>query len=155
MTHIEVDLFSLYVLFSHFRPRDGTLENCFFQMSYARASTWTSRGLNWENKTYRVKRSISLFLSSYFASKPRDKGRVLVINKIHFFFAEFDWKSSWVRGGEKHFCTDSPYDRRNVTCKPSKCELTHEFDIDSNQANCNEKVRWQGKHENNSTITCK
>ena len=85
MTHIEVDLFSLYVLFSHFRSRDGTLENCFFQMSYARASTWTSRGLNWENKTYRLKRSISLFLSSYFASKPRDKGRMLVINTIHFF----------------------------------------------------------------------
>ena len=33
-----MDLFSLYVLFSHFRPRDFTLENSFFQMSsYARA----------------------------------------------------------------------------------------------------------------------
>lgn len=28
---------------------------------------------------------MSLFLSSYFASKPRDKGRMLVINTIHFF----------------------------------------------------------------------
>ena len=44
-----------------------------------------SRGLNWENRTYRLKRSISLLLSSYFASKPRDKGRMLVINTIHFF----------------------------------------------------------------------
>ena len=26
-------LVSLYVLFPHFRPRDGTPENCFFQMS--------------------------------------------------------------------------------------------------------------------------
>ena len=36
----EIDLFiiSLYVLFSHFRPRDVTLENSFFQTSsYARA----------------------------------------------------------------------------------------------------------------------
>ena len=27
---IHVDLFSLYVLFSHFRPHDGTPENWFF-----------------------------------------------------------------------------------------------------------------------------
>ena len=33
-----IDLFSLYVLFSHFRPRDVTRENSFFQVpSYARA----------------------------------------------------------------------------------------------------------------------
>ena len=33
-----MDLFSLYVLFSHFRPRGVTLGNCFFQMSsYVRA----------------------------------------------------------------------------------------------------------------------
>ena len=34
----SMDLFRLYVLFSHFRPRDVTLGNIFFQMSpYARA----------------------------------------------------------------------------------------------------------------------
>ena len=34
----EIDLFSLYGLFSHFRPRYATLENSVFQMlSYARA----------------------------------------------------------------------------------------------------------------------
>ena len=34
-----LDLFSLYVLFSHFRPRDATRGNSFFQMSsYARAN---------------------------------------------------------------------------------------------------------------------
>ena len=34
-----MDLFSLYVLFSHFRPRDVTPENSFFQVSsYARAN---------------------------------------------------------------------------------------------------------------------
>ena len=34
-----IDLFSLYVLFSHFRPRDATRGNSFFQMSsYARAN---------------------------------------------------------------------------------------------------------------------
>ena len=64
---LPIDLFSLYVLFSHFRPRD------FFQMSsYARANVRitntenkrqipmrASRGLKWENKTYKLKRSIS------------------------------------------------------------------------------------------------
>ena len=30
---LSTDLFSLYVLFSHLRPRDGTPENCFFQIS--------------------------------------------------------------------------------------------------------------------------
>ena len=35
----QTDLFSLYVLFSHFRPRDATRRNSFFQMSsYARAN---------------------------------------------------------------------------------------------------------------------
>ena len=35
----SIDLFSLYVLFSHFRPRDATRGNSFFQMSpYARAN---------------------------------------------------------------------------------------------------------------------
>ena len=68
-----IDLFSLYVLFSHFRPRDATRGNSFFQMSsYARANVRitdaenkrqipmrASRGLKWENKTYKLKRSIS------------------------------------------------------------------------------------------------
>ena len=36
---ILIDLFSLCVLFSHFRPRDATLGNSFFLMSsYARAN---------------------------------------------------------------------------------------------------------------------
>ena len=35
----SIDLFSLYILFSHFRPRDATRGNSFFQMSsYARAN---------------------------------------------------------------------------------------------------------------------
>ena len=59
---LGIDLFSLYFLFSHFRPRDVTLENSFFQMSsyahaYVRISDdktkeiplRTSRGLKWEN----------------------------------------------------------------------------------------------------------
>ena len=45
-----INLFSLYVLFSHFRPRDATRGNSFFQMSsYARANslegiTWSEMG---------------------------------------------------------------------------------------------------------------
>ena len=39
----ETDLFSLYVLFSHFRPCDDTPENCSFQMSpYTLASACIS-----------------------------------------------------------------------------------------------------------------
>ena len=30
LTSGAMDLFTLYVLFSHYRPRDGTSENCFF-----------------------------------------------------------------------------------------------------------------------------
>ena len=36
---MQIDLFGLYILFSHFRPRDATRGNSFFQMSsYARAN---------------------------------------------------------------------------------------------------------------------
>ena len=70
----SIDLFSLYILFSHFRPRDATRGNSFFQMSsYARANLRitneknkrkipmrASRGLKWENKMYKLKRSIPL-----------------------------------------------------------------------------------------------
>ena len=36
--NFEIDLFSLYVLLPHFRPRDGTLENhCFQILKYLRA----------------------------------------------------------------------------------------------------------------------
>ena len=36
---LGIDLFSLYILFSHFRPRDATRGNSFFQMSsYARVN---------------------------------------------------------------------------------------------------------------------
>ena len=37
-TELLIDLFSLYVLLPHFRPRDGTLENhCFQILKYLRA----------------------------------------------------------------------------------------------------------------------
>ena len=57
-----IDLFSLYVLFSYFGPRDATRGNSFFQLSsYARANVRitndknkipmrTSLGLKWETK---------------------------------------------------------------------------------------------------------
>ena len=61
-----IDLFSLYVLFSQYRSCDNTLENCFFQISScSRAYVRTKRqsvkfpwDLYWENKTYKLKRSI-------------------------------------------------------------------------------------------------
>ena len=60
------DLFSLYVLFPQYRSRDNTLENCFFQISSCScAYVLTKRqrvkfpwDLYWENKTYKLKRSI-------------------------------------------------------------------------------------------------
>ena len=73
---MNIDFFlAWHVFFSHFRPRDFSQENCFSQMSsHARASTYicmhnlwqekrhipwrTARGLNWESKTYKLKRSI-------------------------------------------------------------------------------------------------
>ena len=60
-------MFSGCVLFSHLRSRDGAPGNSLFQLlSYPRAhvcitceiSLGTSRGVNWENKTYELKRSI-------------------------------------------------------------------------------------------------
>ena len=73
----KIDLFSLYVLFSHLRPRDATRENSFFQMSwYALANVRiandknkgkiparASRVLKWE-KMYKLKTSISQGLKS-------------------------------------------------------------------------------------------
>ena len=63
-SRVIIDLFTFYVLFSHFRPRNVTLGNGFFQMSsYARAyvciayeknTKGKSRGLKWENKTYKL-----------------------------------------------------------------------------------------------------
>ena len=72
LTMAAIDLIGLYILFSHFRPRDATRGNSFFQMScYARANLRitneknkrkipmrASRGLKLENKMYKLKRSI-------------------------------------------------------------------------------------------------
>ena len=75
MQRHAIDLFSLYVLFSHFRPRDATQGNSFFQMSsYARGNVRITndktkenshegtRSLKWENKMYKLKRSIDCFV---------------------------------------------------------------------------------------------
>ena len=61
-----IDLFSLYVLFSQYRSCKNSLENCFFQISScSRAYVRTKRqsvkfpcDLYWENKTYKLQRSI-------------------------------------------------------------------------------------------------
>ena len=65
-----IDLFSLYVLFSHDRSCDNTLENCFFQiLSYSHASSmhdlWKDKGSSspgtstayGKTKHYKLKRS--------------------------------------------------------------------------------------------------
>ena len=53
------------MFFSHFRPRDSTTQNYFhahinaYLTKRQRQIPWrTSRGLNWENKAYKLKRSI-------------------------------------------------------------------------------------------------
>ena len=59
-----IDLLSLYVLFSQYRSCDNTLENCFFQISScSRAYVCRHKNkfpwdLYWENKPYKLKRSI-------------------------------------------------------------------------------------------------
>ena len=87
----------------------------------------TSRGLNWENKTYRLKWSISLFLSSYFASKPRDKGRMLVINTIQFFLQNLN-ENRVKFAVEKNIFAQTAHMITVTSRVPSKCELTHEYD---------------------------
>ena len=50
MQRHAIDLFSLYVLFSHFRPRDATQGNSFFQLSsYARANVPITNDKNKRN----------------------------------------------------------------------------------------------------------
>ena len=86
-----IDLFSLYVLFSHFRPRDATRGNSFFQMSsYARANVRitneknkrkipmrASHGLKWENKMYKLKRSIYCLLEQF-----RNEFNFVLVHKL-------------------------------------------------------------------------
>ena len=99
----SIDLFSLYALFSHFRPRDATRGNSFFLMSsYARANVRitneqnkrkipmrASRGLQWENKMYKLKRSIA-------TSRPHDNrtrkrfGDRSVIFRTRYWWASND-----------------------------------------------------------------
>ena len=67
----QIDLFRLYVLSPQCRSRNNTLENSFIQMlSYSHAdvciiheetkgATSLQTLKNWENKTYKLKRSIS------------------------------------------------------------------------------------------------
>ena len=83
---LVMNLLSLYVLFSHFRPRDATRGNSFFQMlSYARANVRktiekhngkipirASRGLKWEKNVQAKKvyflRATREKMASRFAS---------------------------------------------------------------------------------------
>ena len=68
-----IDVFSLYILFSQCRSCDVTLESCFFEFaSCSRAYIriiyektrqtllGTSHDLHWENKIYKLKRSIHI-----------------------------------------------------------------------------------------------
>ena len=89
----STDLFSLYVLFSHFKPRDATRGNSCFQMSsYARANVritndknkrkipmTASRGLKWENKMYKLKRSIAKCLLVGELHNSHGQNRTIVI----------------------------------------------------------------------------
>ena len=78
------DLFSLYVLFSQYRSWDNTLENCFFHISSCscayvltkRQSVKFPCDLYWENKTYKLKRSIP--------RNPVQHGNPRVLNKCSF-----------------------------------------------------------------------
>ena len=80
---VTIDLFSLYVLFSHFTSRDGSPENCQIP-SYTRASRYilvlqdlwkdkrkmpwrTSRGLIWQDNAFKLKGLMSC--TSYIAHK--------------------------------------------------------------------------------------
>ena len=82
-----IDLFSLYILFSQFRPREVTLGNCFFQLPpYARAHVRmifenTKGKFPWEyhvvwngkTKMYKLKRSIDNTTENHGGCEASDK----------------------------------------------------------------------------------
>ena len=92
LTSLAIDLFSLYVLFSHVRPRDATRGNSFYQMSsYARASVRinndknkrktpmrASCGLKWENKLYKLKIKGLLYSLPFTGQVPQWEFLVLI-----------------------------------------------------------------------------
>ena len=69
-------MFICSVCFSHLRPRDGSPENCLFQMSSVHVhphayiciinENQKANSLIWENKTYKLKKSIVKFLFLLF-----------------------------------------------------------------------------------------
>ena len=92
LTSFAIDLFSLYVLFFLFRPRDATRGNSFFQMSsYARANVRianaenkrktlmrASCGLEWENKMYKLKIKGILYSLPFTGQVPQWEFLVLI-----------------------------------------------------------------------------
>ena len=69
-------MFICSVYFSHLRPRDGSPENCLFQMSSVHVhphayiciinENQKANSLIWENKIYKLKKSIVKFLFLFF-----------------------------------------------------------------------------------------
>ena len=100
----SIDLFRLYVLYSHFRPCDSTRGNSFFQMSsYAHANVCittnaknkrkifmrASRGLKWENKMYKLKWSILRCVSPTHQKHQRSPQKVYLHPKSNFTTLSF------------------------------------------------------------------
>ena len=98
----SIDLFSFYVLFSHFRPSHATRGNSFFQMSsHAHANVCitnekyrrkipmrASRGLKWENKMYKLKRPILRWISRTH-QKHQSSSQKVYLQKSNFTTLSF------------------------------------------------------------------
>ena len=96
------DLFSLYVLFSHFTSYDATLKNSFFQMSSLSMCKCThnlwknkrkipmriSRALKWENITYKPRSSIGFWqiMTSPLNTRSYSPSRVCMNTNIFCYF---------------------------------------------------------------------
>ena len=75
--HRLIDLFSSYVLFSHFRSRDATRGKKKWKIPMT-----ASRGLKWKNKMYKLRRSI------------RSNFRLQVSDNLHTDSHQNSWMST-------------------------------------------------------------
>ena len=109
-----IDLFGLYILFSHFRPRDATRGNSFFQMSsYARANLritnektkgkfpW-GHHVVWNGKTKCTSRKgllakVSPFLTIFYCIFLSNKQLLHHMKTTNFFYSTLYQKRSKTR----------------------------------------------------------
>ena len=118
----RIYLSSLYVLFSHFSPRDGTPENCFFQMqSYARASMCMCM------HNFKMKRQKANSLENISWSELGKQKHTSLISTDNFFLFQL-----WTNLYKHVIWTDYAYKKmlrvqQFATIKNFSCAINKEF----------------------------